>query len=132
MDLLCYASSWDQARRSLLASLKAAFPESRIESRSDISGLGSWLLSQKPGFSAVVIVVSGPEDASAVLPFRDLIPDTAILAVLSDHDPDSFSAALRFRPKFISYLEGDYSDLILVIKKMSINRSREDQFAEKR
>jgi hypothetical protein len=127
MNIFFCATRLQEREKRLLRSLGKSFPKVRLEAFHACADLASRLLRPKDSVSAAVIVACRREDITSFLSIRDMISDTGIIFILPEHSPDMIALAHRLRPKFISYLDSDFSELISVLKKMIQARERHAQ-----
>lgn len=65
-----------------------------------------------------VIIVDKGRMLRKLISRRDFMDDVPIVLVLPDGEEGIVSMGLRLYPRFITYQDGDFSDLIRVLKKL--------------
>jgi hypothetical protein len=71
------------------------------------------------------LAVSG-EDLQGLFSIRDLFDDIPMILILPDRKRDTISKGQKLYPRFATYMDGNFSDLALVLAKMlkKIERTR--------
>jgi hypothetical protein len=83
--------------------------------------MGSLLhrLQHPPEISFVVVVFAvGEEELWNLYGLRLLLEGTRLILVLPDQEEETLKAAHRLRPRYITYADNDFTDLIGVIQRM--------------
>ena len=100
--------------------------ERQVENYSSIKDITKRL--QRPMKEEVVGVFmpSNEKDLSDLLSINHLVRDIRIILVLPNRDEKTISIGHSLRPRFLTYADGDLSDVAAVMSKMMCN-SREEQ-----
>ncbi len=81
--------------------------------------LGSYL--RQPGIRPVTIVLLAETNRilNHMVSNRELLNDFRIILVLPDRTRAAATAGFRMYPRYISYIDSDFSDISAVLKKMN-------------
>lgn len=114
MRFLLYASEHRAAGRRLLKSLHSLAAVHDLDHFDSLPALAHHLR-QPMGKEVVAILWPADADELSVLTrLRHLLRDMRIILVLPDADPRTISEAHSLRPRFISFGDGDLSDVAAV------------------
>jgi len=58
------------------------------------------------------------KDLLDLISIRDLLDDIGIILILPDDKKETISAGHRLRPRYISYIDGNFKDVAAVLRKM--------------
>jgi len=118
LNLLIYARSPEGLGERWLKLLQASGPSIGIEV---YRTLGSFLhrLQHPAGNFLVILLLASLDELREILSVRYLLEASRLVLVLPDQDQETLKAAHRLRPRFLTYLYSDFSDLVKVIGKMS-------------
>ncbi len=78
-----------------------------------------------------VFMITDQNDLSDILPIHHLLRCIRLILVLPDHEETTISKGLELYPRFISYIDSDFSDVTAVLEKM-INGSSNMKTKERR
>lgn len=67
---------------------------------------------------AAVLLAAKRGDLTELLSIRDLLRDIRIILVLPDRDEDTIAKAHTLRPRFVSYSDGNFTDVCSVLGRM--------------
>lgn len=103
-------------------------PEAQVENYHTIKDITQRL--QRPMKEEVVGVFmpASEEDLSDLLSITHLVKDIRIILVLPNRDEKTISIGHSLRPRFLTYADGDLSDVAAVMNKMMCNpRAEQNQ-----
>jgi hypothetical protein len=63
-------------------------------------------------------LASSREDLEAILSIVELFYDLRIILILPDRKKETISKGLKLYPRYLSYADGDFSDVAAVLEKM--------------
>ena len=66
----------------------------------------------------MILVPENREQLEQLISIGNLINDRPILLVLPDREPATISSGHRLYPRFVTYLDTDFSDLVAVLSKL--------------
>jgi hypothetical protein len=127
MNLIVYASERQQRKR-LLSAINACSHQWIIEIFTDFPSLDKRLRRICAGESWLLIITADSEELKCLIMLRDIIKDQRSIIVLPDHQRETVIVGHTLYPRFISYLDSDFSDvrsvLATVINKMDEKYSK--------
>ena len=76
-----------------------------------------------------VLLAASKDQLSELLSLRELLNDVRIILILPDRGRETISQGHLLRPRFLSYADGDLTDVIAVLSKMleRLNRNSKDE-----
>ena len=75
--------------------------------------------------AVAVALLAGPEELEALLPLREISMDIPLILVLPDSRPGTISLGHRLRPRFLGFLQNDFSEVTAVLAEV-LKRNRRD------
>lgn len=120
LNLLLFSTLSQTADRGLEKIL--GYPSQRTEICKTISSLSSRLCQPKYDLDVAVFVSASKDELEALLSINNLIDDLPIILVLPDQDCETVSRGHILRPRFLTYLDSDFSDIVAVLEKMGVNK----------
>lgn len=93
-----------------------------VESFRSVKKLADRLRQSRFDVILIVLLISNPEILMDVVLIRDLFSDIPIVLILPDRKKETINMGHKLYPRFLSYADGDFSDVTLVLNKM-MNRS---------
>jgi hypothetical protein len=125
MNLLVYttASRWTVER--LEASLAPFVPDGALKIHRSIGDFSHKLRQPKDDMTIAVLLLARPEDLLDVLAIRHLFGGIRLILVLPDTEEDTIAMAHRLRPRYLTYIDGNFLGLSSVVNKM-VERYLED------
>jgi hypothetical protein len=119
MRLILYAASTHQAGSLLLKTIGTLNADRPYECCSTLDALIN-SLRRPAGTEAVAILCpSGKDELNRLLAIRPLLRDMRIILILPDGQAETVSEGHALRPRFVSYADGDLSDVAAVVRKMA-------------
>jgi len=120
--VITYTDLSSGASEKLLQIVKGIVASDQIESFISIEGLKTRLRKSLYDVDAVVLIVESGETLEKILTIMDLLRVVSVIMVLPDRDQDTISKGYTVWPRFVSYLDSDFSEIGVVLSKM-VNRS---------
>jgi len=120
--VITYTDLSSGASEKLLQIVKGIVASDQIESFVSIEGLKTRLRKSLYDVDAVVLIVESGETLEKILTIMDLLRVVSVIMVLPDRDQDTISKGYTVWPRFVSYLDSDFSEIGVVLSKM-VNRS---------
>jgi hypothetical protein len=118
MQLLFYASKNDKSENRLEAAIRTAIPDVTIEHFTKLSGLRDRLRSIVEPDSIMVLAAVDRAELLKMQAFRDMLTEIFIILVLPDREKSTIRLAHLLRPRYISQLQDDFSELNQIVTKM--------------
>lgn len=133
MNLLVYASPGKERQR-LLQAISGCNPRCMLETFPTLRSLGQRLRRNCGGETWLVLVTQSPSELERLSALSDLILNTRSILVLPDHRRESAILGHTLYPRFISYLDSDFSDVGSVLETVldKIAAGREDRIPPSR
>lgn len=79
-------------------------------------------LCQPSGDQTIAVLLAGTqEDLADILSVKNLLERTRIILILPDSSKDTISKGHTLFPRFLAYMDGDFSWVTAVLKKMLSN-----------
>jgi hypothetical protein len=130
MVFIIYKSSSNNSNK-LQRNIEPLVSKKQVENYCSIKELTKRL--QRPMKEEVVgiFMPSGEKDLSDLLSINHLVRDIRIILVLPNRDEKTISIGHSLRPRFLTYADGDLSDVAAVMSKMLSNpREEQNQIGE--
>jgi len=108
--------------QGILNIIKTHVPADKIEAYQTIEHLSGRLFEPRGDLIIMVLMASSSQDLLDLLLIRDLFYDIPIILILPDRKKDTVKKGHKFYPRFISYMDSDFSDVSLVLSNMLINK----------
>jgi excinuclease UvrABC ATPase subunit len=106
------------AGRRLQRAIESAVSDQHLENLKSIKEL-SKRLSRFPSEIAVAVLLAESKDQlSKLLSLRDFLDDVRIILVLPDRENETMSKGHLLRPRFLTYVDGNFTDIAQVLSKM--------------
>jgi hypothetical protein len=118
MQLLFYASKNDKNEDRLEAAIRSAAPGGTIEHFTGLTELRDRLRSIFEPDSVMVLAAVDRSELKKMRTFRDMLTEIFIILVLPDREKSTIHLAHQLRPRFISQIQDDFSELNQVVTKM--------------
>ncbi len=117
MKLLLYAGE-DQTGKRLKKCIHHLVPHKALETCGTIVNLIERLRQPVGDLALSVLLIRGQMELKRIIAFGDLLDDIKIIIILPDRRPETISEAHRLYPRFISYADGDFRDIVEVAEHM--------------
>jgi len=116
MEVILYAPDSEQSGiRERIGSL---IPQRRVKMYRTLEGLSERLHRPVDPETIVVIVAGSREKLSEVSPLRRILGDFRTIVVAPDQEPATVALAHQLRPRFLTYANSGFGDLVAVLQKM--------------
>lgn len=121
MELLFYSSKKNGAGRRVQNIIEGLIPEEDIGIFRTVEALADRLRQFRHNLSLAVILARTHKEFKDVLLIRDLLSDLPIILILPDRDKNTISQGHSLYPRFLTYSDGDFTDVAAVLEKMLNN-----------
>lgn len=118
MSLLFYRPLQNNAAEKLQGVIETEFPGEEIEIYHSTEGLSERLRQASRGKCAVVLLAENMADLRSLFSLKALLADIRIILVLPNRSEEVIAMGYKFHPRFLSYMDSDFSDVAVVLKKM--------------
>ncbi len=92
-----------------------------------IPSLTRRLTRPKYDIAVAVLLANNKKALLDLFSTRDLLSDIPIILILPDRQDDTVSKGHKLHPRFLSYVDSDFSDVGAVLKKMIANIRHEER-----
>ncbi len=121
MKILYYTSLNKGAGERLQRIVEPLAEKMDFEIYRSIPGLTLRLTLPKYDVAVAVLLANNKKALLDLLSIRDLLSDIPIILILPDRQYDTVSKGHKLHPRFLSYVDCDFSDVCAVLKKMIAN-----------
>lgn len=122
MKILFYRpQTQDETTRKADRVIGSLVPRARIETLESFESLRARLRRRIGDLSVVILLAPTTDDFKLLVSLGDLLEDTRSIFILPDHEPHTVAEALKLRPRFLTFADGDLEDLAEVTAKMLRN-----------
>jgi hypothetical protein len=118
MQLLLYASKNDKNEKRLKDAIQSASSEEMIEHFTSLVDFRERLRSIVEPNSIMVLAVVDKTELLKMQAFRDMLTEIYIILVLPDRHKSTIKLAHLLRPRFLSLIQDDFTDLNQIVAKM--------------
>ena len=118
MRLLLYAPASEGVGERLQGMIEGLVPKNTMEVCRSIESLSRRLRQPADDLSiAAVLLAARSEDLLGLLSIRDLLRDVRIILILPDREANTIAQGHTLRPRFLSYTDSDFTDVLAVLGK---------------
>jgi hypothetical protein len=117
MKLLLFAGL-EKDRQRLERCVEGLVPDSELHVIDTVDKLVQRLRQSINGYVLGIIMAASQEEFEKILFINKLLSGLKIIIVVPDRKPETVSAALNLRPRYMSYSDGDLHDVSLVANRM--------------
>ena len=118
MRLLLYAPASEGVGERLQGMIEGLVPKNTMEVCRSIESLSRRHRQPADDLSiAAVLRAARIEDLLGVLSIRDLLRDFRISLILPDREANTIAQGHTLRPRFLSYTDSDFTDVLAVLGK---------------
>jgi len=128
MSVLFYSERSEKAGKIVQKMIEDQASGEQIEICRTVKDLSNRLRRPRYDLILMVLLISSPEKLMDVILIHDLLADIPIILILPDRKKETIAKAHKLYPRFLSYIDGNFSDVALVLNQM-LNYAR---FKEKR
>jgi hypothetical protein len=116
MNVILYVSNSDGD--DIRQRIEGLIPTKGLKIYRTLEGLSERLHRPIDPETILIIVACTKEKLSEIYPLRSVLEDVRTVIVAPDQDPETVSLAHQLRPRFLTYANSDFSDLVAVLQKM--------------
>ena len=118
MAVLLYRPPDSQAGERLQNAIKTELSGKKTEIYHSIKELAERLIKRDHNGFIAVLLADSIFELMELLMMEELLKDIRIILVLPDRSAETVSTGHKLRPRFLSYADGNFSDVAAVLKKM--------------
>jgi hypothetical protein len=119
MNVLFYRAGPNGGAEELLRSLSALFPGGGLNTVSDLASFSERIRKPRGPDSIAIIWNPSHADLRELGALKDRLRTGRTLLALADEEKETITLAHALLPAFITYVDGDHSEVISVIKKLA-------------
>jgi hypothetical protein len=118
MSLIVYIPKSNDSGRRLQQMIGQLVWQDSIEIFYHLSRLDFRLREPSGNEDILLFCASTPQDLDALVSSSHLLNNLRLILILPDRETETAAKGHLLRPRFLSYLDSDFSDLALVLEKM--------------
>jgi len=118
MKLLLYAAATQGAAERLQRIIAPLISEREREIYRTIADLSHRLRQPMSSLCVAVLLAATRSELSALLSIRELLADLRLVVILPDLERETVARGHTLRPRFVSHIESDFTDVAAVVNKM--------------
>jgi len=118
MKLIFYEKVSDGITEQLKGMMKTLIAEDRVEVYHTITILSQRLSRPIDGRAIMVLVAADRNDLLDIFYIRKLFGMIRIIIILPDREDESVRMGHKLQPRFLTYINGELSEVYSVLKKM--------------
>lgn len=121
MSVLFYSGKSKKAGKLIQIIIEGQASREMIEVFSAIEDLSARLRRRRYDLILLILLISSQKELTEMLLIRDLLADIPVILILPDRKKKTIDLGHKFCPRFLSYMDSDFSDVALVLNKMMSN-----------
>jgi len=118
MQILFYSPSGNESGDRLKQTLDEVMPGGRVEAFRHVNGLIQRLRMPSPDLELLIFMPANRHELFAASALLAEMRDLKVVLVLPDREDETIAIAHRLRPRFLTYANGDYTEVREVLRKM--------------
>jgi len=118
MSLIYYNSINSDSAGRLQKILEAEVLTEKIETCQSVEEFSDRLCRTNHGQSIAVILISAMTEFYELFSIRMLLNDIRVILILPDRSSEIISAGYKLHPRFISYVDTDFKEVAVVLRRM--------------
>jgi len=118
MHLVTYWNEKNRNGKRLSSAIKDVVPLNSLYVFHRIEDLSRGIHRIPWGSSIAVLLTSSTKELSEIIALRGLFLERRIILILPDRKKESISKGHTLFPRFLSYVDSDFRDVRVVLKKM--------------
>ena len=118
MNLLLYRTAAEGTGERLQSVIETLAPKVKAEIACTLDRLSCRLRQPKDDFTIAVLLAASRNDLADILSIHDLLCDIRIILILPDREDDTVAWGHALQPRFLSYIDRDFTDVAAVLAKM--------------
>jgi predicted methyltransferase len=118
MAVIFYKSSSNGISEKLQRAIEAVIPEGEMEIYLSINRFLERILQFSYDESIAILLTSSRKELHEVISIREQLRDLRIILILPDKEELTVAMGHTLYPRFLSYVDSDFMDVTLVLKRM--------------
>lgn len=128
MKLVFYADKKRGVGKQLWKLNSQLEPQYRGTFHETINDLTERLIQPRDDFNIVILLANSREDLLNFISIKKLLFDFRIILILPDREKTTISAGHKLCPRYLSYSDSEFSDVVLVLNRMIKSFNQEPFF----
>lgn len=126
MKILFYSPSENESGDRLMQTVDEVVPGAKVEALRQVNGLIQRLRMPSADLEMLIFMPANRHELFAVSSLLTEMRNIRLVLVLPDRENETIAMAHSLRPRYLTYSNGDYSELREVLKKMLKDSSRNE------
>lgn len=118
MSVIYYSSNDNEPALRFQKIIMMESKEEKIERYKSLEELSNRLRQSNLENNVAILFISDIAEIYQICLMKNLLNDIRIILILPDRSAEMISAAFKLYPRFISYIDSDFKDEIVVLKRM--------------
>ena len=118
MKLVLYAEGKVETGDRLLQRIREQVSADIIEAYRTFDDFKQGLLRQRRKPSITILMAANAKELKRIITLEKLLTDIRVLLILPDRFKETVSAGHRLRPRYMSYADSDFEDVVAVVKQI--------------
>jgi hypothetical protein len=119
MKVLCYISPTLKAVEGVQGEIRAAAPCAVHRTFRTLEDLLDAVCRPASAPTLVLLFPGHPEELEGIVSIRHLLKGTPVILILPDREERSRTLGYRLTPRFLAYADGDFSEVVAVMERIS-------------
>lgn len=132
MIIVFFSSAKSEAAKRLLKDIQRTFHGHQIDMVPTVKALFERFHSPMTDRTLLILIPENRQQLEELICLGDLMNDDPVFLVLPNRNPITVSTGHRLYPRFVSYLDADFSHVTAVLAKMIENVEDEKRLQERR
>ena len=130
--MLLYVKGQDRAGKQLQEAVETVVPKDDMEICRTFDDLSGRLHQPRNGLEIAVLLAADSQDLSNLVSLQDVLEDFRIILIVPDSERDTISQAHTLRPRFLTYVKGNFEEVQMVLTKMIKNLKFNNNYTTQR
>jgi hypothetical protein len=118
MAVIFYLPAYEERGEELLNRMMVELPQQEVETYRCFPDLRWRLQCPFPDIRVAVLLCMSQADLQEIFSLGEFLQDLKIILVLPDDDTETIIKAHNLRPRYLSWLDNNFFDIVTVLKRM--------------
>jgi hypothetical protein len=118
MAVIFYLPAYEEKGEELLYRMMVELPQQKVETYRYFSDLCRRLQGPFPDIKVAVLLCMTKADLQEIFSLGEFLRDLRLILVIPDDDTETIIKAHNLRPRYVSWLDNDFFDIVTVLKRM--------------
>ena len=121
--IIFFSTSCGEAEERLLGVIETVVKTTDVKTYRTVDSLSRRLCQPRNGDDIAILLASSKVELHYLnlISLRNLLSDMKIILILPDSNTDTVAKGHILRPRFLSYCDGDFQDVVAVLSRMIEN-----------